>query len=90
MRVQLDRVREESVTWDESIEVDAEELADQGVLAISAVHSRGEVSFVHPGFLVRARLDYEHRRRRAMTYARTAAVWEPGGLPGPHGSDSGA
>ena len=59
MRVQLDRVREESVTWDESIEVDPEELADQGVLAIDAVRSRGEVSFVHPGFLVRARLDYE-------------------------------
>ncbi len=59
MRVQLDRVREESVAWDELTEVDAEELADQGVLSISAVHNRGEVSYVHPGFLVRARLDYE-------------------------------
>ncbi|HVT57235.1 MAG TPA: DUF177 domain-containing protein [Thermoanaerobaculia bacterium] len=59
MRVWLDQVREEPFSWDETESVAVEELDRPELLGIGPVSWHGELSFVDPGYLLRARLSYD-------------------------------
>lgn len=59
MRIWLDQVREEPFDWEETQEVPVEPLGRPEVLSLGPVAWRGQVVFVDPGYLLRARLSYE-------------------------------
>lgn len=58
MRIELDRVKEKPFSWNEEIEIAPDRLSPD-VRSIGPVSVEGTISWVHPGFLVRLRLDYE-------------------------------
>jgi len=59
MQIWLDQVREEPFDWDETKTVAPEALDMPELAALSPVHWTGRVSFVDPGYLLRARLSYD-------------------------------
>lgn len=59
MKIHLERVKEEPFRWRETEAIAAGELECRDLLQLSEVSWRGEVSYVAPGFLLRAELAYE-------------------------------
>jgi uncharacterized protein len=59
MRIWLDQVRDEPFDWEETQRVAAEQLGRPELLSLGPVSWRGQVVFVDPGYLLRARLAYE-------------------------------
>ena len=59
MQIRLDKERAEPLEWEETVEFPTEHLAPGLLEAIGPVACRGQVHFVPPGFLLRARLSYD-------------------------------
>lgn len=59
MRVQLKQVKEERFTWKETLQVSPSDVGEPGAPIFGPVEVEGEVTWVHPGFLFRARLRYD-------------------------------
>ena len=59
MQIWLDQVREEPFDWDETKSIAPETLEMPELVDLSPVHWTGRVSFVDPGYLLRARLSYD-------------------------------
>ncbi|HEX5760237.1 MAG TPA: DUF177 domain-containing protein [Thermoanaerobaculia bacterium] len=59
MRIWLDQVRDEPFDWEETQEVRAERLERPELLNLGPVSWRGQIVFVDPAWLLRARLSYE-------------------------------
>lgn len=58
MRIWLDQVRGEPFDWEETQQVDAGQLGRPELLSLGPIAWRGQVLFVDPGYLLRARLAY--------------------------------
>ena len=59
MQVRLEQVRERPFHWDETETVDAKEIGNPDVLALSPVRWRGEIRFADPGYLLTATYSYQ-------------------------------
>lgn len=59
MKVQLERARREPISWNESVEVDPQELEREDVLELGPVTWRGRVTKSDPGFHLHAHAEYE-------------------------------
>lgn len=59
MRIWLDQVREEPLTWDETQSVPLGSLERPELLDLSPVRWNGQVVFADPGYYLKARLSYE-------------------------------
>ena len=60
MRVRLDQVREQILTWTEEVPIAVDDLGVEGVIDLGPVACSGELELARPGFLLRARLRYHH------------------------------
>ena len=59
MQVRLEQVRDRPFHWDETETVDAKEIGNPDVLALSPVRWRGEIRFADPGYLLTATYGYQ-------------------------------
>lgn len=60
MRIRLDQVRREPVSWDETVDIPAERLDRQDVLELGPISWSGRVTHTEDGgFYLRAHLEYE-------------------------------
>jgi len=59
MQVRLEQVRDTSFHWDETETVDAKEIGNPDVQALSPVRWRGEIRFADPGYLLTATYSYQ-------------------------------
>src|SRR4051794_34272146 len=59
MQVRLEQVRDAPFDWDETETVDAAEIANPDVQALSPVRWRGEIRFADPGYLLSATFSYQ-------------------------------
>lgn len=60
MRIRLDQVRREPFSWNETVEIPAETLERDDVLALGPISWRGRVTHTEDGgFYLKAHLDYE-------------------------------
>lgn len=63
MRIRLDDVRREPFSWAETVEVAAESLDREEVVALGPIAWRGRIAYVDPGFHLKARARYEQTLR---------------------------
>jgi uncharacterized protein len=59
VKIWLDQVREEPLSWDETERIAPETLERPEVLALGPVRWQGEVTYADPGYLLRGRLSYD-------------------------------
>ncbi|HBL31840.1 MAG TPA: hypothetical protein DD490_33880 [Acidobacteria bacterium] len=59
MQIWLDQVREEPFNWDETRSVAPETLEHPELISLGPIEWKGQVTFVDPGYYLRARLSYE-------------------------------
>lgn len=59
MLIQLDRIREEPLRWQESFDLDPGSFERPELSALSPVRWDGEIRFVDPGFYLKGELTYE-------------------------------
>jgi len=59
MQVRLEQVRDNPFHWDETETVDAKEVGNPDVQALSPVRWRGEIQFADPGYLLTATYSYQ-------------------------------
>src|SRR5215208_5308719 len=59
MQVGLEQVRDKPFHWDETETVDAAEIGNPDVQALSPVRWRGEIRFADPGYLLTATYSYQ-------------------------------
>ncbi|MCH9647500.1 MAG: DUF177 domain-containing protein [Deltaproteobacteria bacterium] len=58
MLIQLDRIRDQPLEWEETLEIAPEFLADAGLVALSAPRWQGRCDFTDPGHYLSGSLDY--------------------------------
>ncbi len=59
MLIRFAEVRVAPFRWDEVLEIPAEELGREELIALGPIHWRGRVTRAEPGYYLRARLDYD-------------------------------